>query len=92
MECAAREGAEALLDEGGLAVDQARDLGPVRQGTVGDGLDVVFVGLAEVTGVGAGDRALLPHPGDRDGGVEAAGEGDADALAGGEGDEDLAHG
>ena len=91
VEGAAREGAEALLDEGGLAVDQARDLGPVRQGTVGDGLDVVFVGLAEVTGVGAGDRALVAHPRDRHGGVEAAGEGDADAFADGQGGQDLAH-
>ena len=43
--------------------------------------DVRLVVLADVGGVGARDRALVAHPGDRDRGVEAAGEGDADALA-----------
>ena len=92
MERAARERAEALLDEGGLAVDQARDLGAVLERAAGDRVDVVLVGLAEIARVGAGDRALVAHPGDGDGGVEAPGEGDADALADGEGLQDLRHG
>ena len=53
--------------------------------------DVGLVVLADVGGVGARHRALGAHPGDRDRGVEAAGEGDADALADGEGGQDLAH-
>ena len=40
-----------------------------------------LVVLADVGGVGARDRALVAHPGDRHRGVEAAGEGDADAFA-----------
>ena len=39
-----------------------------------------------------GHRALLAHPRDGDGGVEAAGERDADAFADREGGQDLAHG
>ena len=74
------------------AVDGAGDLGAVLQGPVGDAGDVGLVVLADVGGVGARDGALVAHPGDRDGGVEAAGERDADALADGQGGEDLAHG
>ena len=74
-----------------LAVDGAGDLGAVEQGAVGDAVDVGLVVLADVGGVGARDRALVAHPGDRHRGVEAAGEGDADAFAGREGGEDLAH-
>jgi MSHA biogenesis protein MshM len=50
----------------------------------GDRLDVVFIRLPEVAGVRAGDRALVAHPRDGDGGVETTGERDADALADGE--------
>ena len=42
---------------------------------------VGLVGLAEVGGVGVGDRALLAHPRHRGRGVEPARERDADALA-----------
>ena len=91
MEGAARQRGEALLDQLGLAVDEAGELGAVLEGAVGDAVDVGLVVLADVGGVGAGDGALVAHPGDRDGGVEASGEGDADALADGQGGEDLAH-
>ena len=74
------------------AVDGAGDLGAVLQRAAGDAGDVGLVVLADVGGVGARDRALVAHPGDGDGGVEAAGEGDADALADGQGGQDLAHG
>ena len=52
---------------------------------------VGLVGLAEVGGVGVGDRALAAHPVQRGAGVEAAGKGDADLLAGGKVLEDGAH-
>ena len=91
VEGAARQRAEALFDERGLAVDQARELGAVLERAAGDRVDVVLVGLAEVAGVGAGDGALVAHPRDGDGGVQAPREGDADALADGEGLENLRH-
>src|SRR4029078_7372756 len=53
--------------------------------------DVGLVVLADVGGVGARDRALVAHPGDRDRGVQASGERDADAFAEGECGQDLAH-
>ena len=74
-----------------LAVDGAGDLGAVLQRAGRDAVDVGLVVLADVGGVGARDGALVAHPGDRDRGVEAAGEGDADALADGQGGQDLAH-
>ena len=91
VECAARQRAETLLHERGLAVDQPRDLRTVLERPPGDRVDVVLVGLAEVARVGAGDGALVAHPGDGDGCVEAPGESDADALADGEGLQDLRH-
>ena len=92
MERAAGQSDEALLDERGLAVDEPRHLGAVGERSAGNGGDVVFVGLAQVPRVGAGHRALVAHPGDSHGGVQAPREGDADALADGQGLEDLRHG
>ena len=91
VEGAARERGQALLDQLAAAVDGAGDLGAVLHRAAGHAADVGLVVLADVGGVGARDRALVAHPGDGDGGVEASGEGDADALADGEGGQDLAH-
>ena len=63
------------------AVDQARLLGAVLQRLARDLVVVGLVGLAEVGGIGVGDRALAAHPVQRGAGVEAAGERDADLLA-----------
>ena len=73
------------------AVDGAGDLGAVVERPTGDAVDVGLVVLAEVGGVGARHGALLAHPRHGDGGVEPAGEGDADALADRQFGEDLAH-
>jgi hypothetical protein len=81
VERAAGQGREALLDQLAAAVDGAGDLRAVLLRAGGDAADVGLVVLPDVRGVRARDRAVLAHPGDRDGGVEAAGEGDADALA-----------
>jgi hypothetical protein len=51
-----------------------------------------LVGLAQVGGVGVGNRALVAHPVQRGAGVESAGEGDADLLADGEVLENGGHG
>src|SRR5690606_28193497 len=91
VEGAAGDGAQALLDERPGAVHQPRLLGAVLERTVGHLLDLRLVVLAEVGGVGEGDRPLLTHPGDGDRGVEATGEGDADAFAGGQGGQDFGH-
>ena len=48
-----------------------------------DRVVVAFVGLAQVRGVGAGQRTAGAHPVYGGTGVEAAGEGDTDALADG---------
>ena len=92
VEGAAGQGREALFDQGGLAVDQPGDFGAVGLGAAGHRVDLRLVVLADVGGVRAGHRALLAHPGDRHGGVEASGEGDADAFADGERGENFRHG
>ena len=63
------------------AIDEACDLGAILLGPLGNGFEVGLVGLTQVGGIGARDRALLAHPGNRDRRVEASGECDADALA-----------
>ena len=80
MERAAGQRGQALLDQLGAAVDGPGELGAVLQRPVGYAGDVRLVVLADVGGVGAGHGALGAHPGDRDGGVEASGERDADAV------------
>ena len=85
------EGGEAFADELGAAVDEAGLFGAVLEGGAGDGVVVGLVGLAEVGGVGVRDGAFLLHPVEGGGGVEAAGEGDADFLAGGKMFEDGGH-
>ena len=92
VEGAARDRGEALLDQLAAAVDGAGQLGAVLHGSAGYAGDVGLVVLAQVGGVGAGHGALVAHPGDGDGGVEAPRERDADALADGDGGQNLAHG
>ena len=82
---------EPFLDEGVPAVDEPGELGAVLPRPVRHRLDLGLVVLPEVRGVGAGDRPLLPHPGDRDGCVEASRERDADTLADRERRQDLGH-
>ena len=91
MERPAGQGGQAFLDQGLAAVDQPGDLGPVGSGAAGHGGDVGLVVLADVSGVGAGNRTLLAHPRDRDRGVETAGEGDADSFTNRQGAQDLGH-
>ena len=76
---------DALADECGAAVDEARGFGAVLESLPGDGVVVGLVGLAEVGGVGEGKCALLLHPVERGRGVEAAGEGNADLFTDGKG-------
>ena len=92
MERTAAKRDEALVHELRLAVDEDRLLGPDRRCPPWDTGDVVLVVLAEVGRQRVGDRALLADPGDRDGGVQAAGEGDSDSLADGQRREDARHG
>ena len=92
MERAARQPGETFLDEFAPAVDRSREFSAVLHGTVGHPADVRLVVLADVGGVGARDGTLFAHPRDSYGGVETAGEGDADAFADGQGAEHLGHG
>ena len=92
VERAALERDEPLVDELRAAVDDLRRLGAVAERALGDVRDVVLVDLAEIGGERVRDAALLADPGDGDGGVEPAREGDADALADGQRLEDAAHG
>ncbi len=91
VEGAGLEGGDAFADEREAGVDEAGLFGAVLEGLARDGVVVGLVGLAEVGGVGVGDGALLLHPVEGGGGVEAAGEGYAYALVGGEGFEDGGH-
>jgi hypothetical protein len=92
VEGAACQRRQSLRDEGLLAVHEPGDLGAVDLGAARHRRDVGLVVLADVGGVGAGDGARLAHPRDGDGGVEAAGECDADALADGKRSQNLGHG
>ena len=83
VEGAGLQRGEAFGGELAAAVDQPGALGAVLHGLARDLFVVGLVGLAEVGGVGIGDRALLLHPVQRGAGVQAPGEGDADLLAGG---------
>ena len=85
------EGGQALLDQRRAAVDQPCGLGAVGETAVGHGGEVGLVVLPDVGGVGVGDRAVLAHPRDGDGRVEAARERDPDPLADRELAEDLGH-
>ena len=67
-------------DELPAAVDQAGVLGPVLPCPLRNFVVVGFVRLAEVGGIGEGNRAFRAHPMKRRTGVEAAGERDADPL------------
>jgi hypothetical protein len=87
--CAALEGVQSLLDQGALGVHQTGDFGAVLGGAGGDGINVGFVVLADVGGVGARHSTLFPHPGDGTRGVEPSGECDADSFADGETAQDL---
>ena len=66
------------------AFDQPRLLGAVGHRLARDLVVVGLVGLAEVGGVGVGNRALRAHPVQRGAGVEAAGKRDADFLSDGQ--------
>ena len=92
VEGAAGQRGQALLDEGAAAVHEPRPLGTVEPRPSGDRGNVRLVVLAQVSGVGEGDRTLVAHPRDGHRGVEPTGEGDADTLTDGEGGEDLGHG
>ena len=78
-------------DELRAAVDEARLLGAVLQRAARDLVVVGFVGLAEIRGVGVGNRALRAHPVKRRAGVEAAGKRDADLLARGNALQNVRH-
>jgi hypothetical protein len=64
---------------------------PYSRALRGNLVVVGFVGLAQVGRVGVGDGALLLHPVQGGGGVEPAGEGNADFLADGQGFENYGH-
>ena len=83
---------DAFGDELRAAVDQPRLLGAVLQRAARDVVVVGLVGLAEIRGVGVGNRALGAHPVQRGAGVETAGKRDADLLADGKTLQDVTHG
>ena len=81
VEGAALDGGDALGHELRPALDQPGLLGAVGHRLARDVVVVGLVGLAEVRGVGVGDRALRAHPVQRGAGVESARERDADLVA-----------
>src|SRR5581483_3760116 len=85
VERPALQGGEAFAGDRLPAVDDPGQLCAVGLGPFGDGVEVTLVVLADIGRVGVRDGALLAEPGDGDGGVEPAREGDADALADGDG-------
>ncbi len=91
VECAGLQRGDAFANQRAAAVDEAGFFGAVFEGRARDGVVVGFVGLAEVGRVGVRDGALLLHPVQGGGGVEPAGEGNADFLADGQGFENYGH-
>ena len=91
VEGAGLQRGDAFANERAAAVDEAGLFGAVFEGLARNRVVVGFVGLAEVGRVGVGDGALLLHPVQGGGGVEPAGEGNADFLADGQGFENYGH-
>ncbi len=81
VERAALQCDQALADQLVAAVDESGLLGAVHLRAIRHGVEFRLVVLAEVGGVGVRNRTSVAHPRHGSGGVEAAGEGDADALA-----------
>ena len=81
MERAALDGGNAFMRQLRAAINQTGVLCAVFHRFFGNGVVVVFVGLAEVGSVGIRQRAFEFHPQEGGGGVEPAGKGDADFLA-----------
>ena len=71
---------EAFLNEGSTAVNQPSNLSTVFEGAARNAVDVWFICLAEVGGVGARDSTLFAHPRNSNRGVETSREGDTNAL------------
>ena len=92
VEGSALEDGDTLGDQLAAAIDEPGLFGAALEGAARDGVVVGLIRLAEVGGVAEGDGALLAHPVDGGGGIEAAGKRDADLLAGGERLKDCAHG
>ena len=92
MEGAALHRGDALGGQLRAAVDQPRQFGAVFHRLARNFVVVGLVRLAQVGGVGVGDRAFLAHPQERSTGVEPAGEGNADFLLRGEVLENRGHG
>ncbi len=91
VEGAGLQRGDAFAHQRAAAVDEAGLFGAVFEGRARDRVVVGFVGLAEVGRVGVRDGALLLHPVQGGGGVEPAGEGNADLLADGQGFENYGH-
>ena len=91
VECAGLERGDAFANQRAAAVDEACLFRAVFEGLARNLVVVGFVGLAEVGRVGVGDGALLLHPVQGGGGVEPAGEGNANLLADGQGFENYGH-
>jgi hypothetical protein len=62
VERSARESDQFFFNERCFSVNEPTNLGAVFLRANGHGLDVWFVGLAEVAGLGARDRAFVAHP------------------------------
>ena len=91
VEGPALQGDEPLVHELRAAVHDLRRLGAVGERALGDVGDVDLVDLPEIGGERVRDPALLADPGNGDGRVEAAREGDPDAFADGQRLEDSTH-
>jgi hypothetical protein len=91
VEGAGLERGDAFANERAAAVDEAGLFGAILEGRARDGVVVGFVGLAQVGCIGVGDGALLLHPVQGGGGVEPAGEGNANLLTDGQGFENYGH-
>ncbi len=84
VEGAGLERGDAFAHQRAAAVDQSGLFGAVFESCARNRIVVGFVGLAQVRCIGIGNGTLLLHPVQGGGGVEPAGEGNADLLADGQ--------
>ena len=91
VEGAGLQRCDAFADERAAAVDQAGFFGAVFESRARNGIVVGFVGLAEIGCIGVREGPLLLHPVQSSGGVEPAGEGNANLLADGQRFENYRH-
>ena len=80
MKSTAGHGGETFFNKCALAVHESCLLSTVLTCATGNRINIGFIGLAEVGGIGVGDCSIFPHPRHGNGGVQSTGKRDSHAF------------